>query len=122
MSHEMKRLEAAAAASTEAANAVFDEATALLEKRRQNAVREIRDIASAKKEKLKEQLELIEKERCKVKKTCNGLEYQVEVKWHNLTHIDMNEAYYQQSYGTLNIVPYYSQPIVIVSLTLMVIP
>ena len=75
----MRRLNAAADAAEEVASKAFEEAVMFLEKRRLNYVSKIRLVAAIKKESLEEQLELIEKERKKVRDTCDGLEYQVEV-------------------------------------------
>jgi len=79
VSEEMKKLSVAAEAAESVANKAFEDASLLLERRRQSFLGKIREVAGAKKEKLREQLELIEKERSKVRETCDGLEYQVEV-------------------------------------------
>jgi hypothetical protein len=76
---EMRRLGSAADAACEVANKAFEDAALLLEKRRANYIATIHQVAAMKKEKLKEQLDLIEKERAAVRATCDGLEYQVEV-------------------------------------------
>ncbi len=80
VSDEMRRLGLAAEVAEEVAAKAFEEASALLEKRRLSYVGKIREVAAVKKERLKEQLQLIDKERAKVRGTCEGLEYQVEVR------------------------------------------
>lgn len=57
----------------------FEEAVRLLQKRKQQYFAKIKEIGGEKREKLNEQLELIEKEKAKVRDSCEGLEYQVEV-------------------------------------------
>ena len=75
----MHRLENAADQACDVANKAFEEAAQLLEKRRLSYISKIREVAKMKREKLVEQLELINKEREQVRETCEGLEYQVEV-------------------------------------------
>ncbi|CAG7825030.1 unnamed protein product [Allacma fusca] len=80
VTNEMQRLEIAADNACEIATKAFEEAVQLLEKRRLSYVNKIREVANTKREKLLEQLELISKERTQVRDTCDGLEYQVEVR------------------------------------------
>lgn len=76
---EMKTLNVAAESAEAVANKAFEEAVLVIERKRQNFIAKIREMTGSKKEKLKEQLELIEKERGRVRASCEGLEYQVEV-------------------------------------------
>ncbi len=76
----MRRLGDAEHAACDVAEEAFEEAVCLLQKRKQQYFAKIKEIAGEKREKLNEQLELIEKEKAKVRESCDGLEYQVEVK------------------------------------------
>lgn len=79
ITEEMTRLETAENSACQVVDQAFEEAVKLLDKRRQEYVAKIRETAAAKLEKLGEQIQLIEKEKVKVRETCEGLEYQVEV-------------------------------------------
>lgn len=79
ITEEMKRLETAENAACQVVDQAFEEAVKLLDKRRQAYVSKIKETAAAKLGKLGDQIDLIEKEKSKVREYCDGLEYQVEV-------------------------------------------
>jgi len=76
---EIQRLDSAENAACQVVEKAFEEAVRLLDIRRKSYVAQIKETAAAKQEKLREQIELIEKEKVKVRESCDGLEYQVEV-------------------------------------------
>lgn len=72
-------METAENSAIEVIDQAFQEAVSLLDKRRQAYVSKIRETAAGKIGRLIEQIDLIEKEKTKVRDSCEGLEYQVEV-------------------------------------------
>jgi tripartite motif-containing protein 2/3 len=79
IAEEIGRLENAENAACQVVEKAFEEAVRLLDRRRKSYVAKIKETATVKLEKLHEQIQLIEKEKEKVRESCDGLEYQVEV-------------------------------------------
>lgn len=77
---EVERLEGAARACLERVEALFSEAHAAVEVRRQAVVEQINCVRDAKLKVLRAQLDTIQAEKDKVTSECDGLQYQVEVR------------------------------------------
>ena len=71
---EMRRLEEAAERCVESAIKAFDEITLAVERRRDEVIATIRRVRDEKKRVLREQLNIIDSERSKVRADCDGLQ------------------------------------------------
>ncbi|XP_049778139.1 tripartite motif-containing protein 2-like isoform X1 [Schistocerca cancellata] len=77
---ELQRLDLAAEQCLDQVNRTFADVAAQLESRRQEMVTAVRDACEEKRRVLEEQLALIDGEKNKVERECEGLQYQVEVR------------------------------------------
>lgn len=77
---ELQRLDNATERAVEQVNSTMNEASALVEARRQEMINAVAQVSQEKRKVLEEQLTIIEGEKSKVERECEGLQYQVEVR------------------------------------------
>lgn len=77
---EIEAVEASADRAADAVNHAFADVSAVVEQRRQTVLQALRKVRDDKQRVLKEQLDIIEAEKCKVEDECEGLQQQVEVR------------------------------------------
>nr|CAD7396858.1 unnamed protein product [Timema poppensis] len=80
VSQELRRLDLATEHCLDQVNRTFQEVSASVERRRQEMVSAVGQARDEKRKVLEEQLTLIEGEKTKVERECEGLQYQVEVR------------------------------------------
>ncbi|XP_021950432.1 tripartite motif-containing protein 2 isoform X3 [Folsomia candida] len=80
ITEEIRRLATAENSACQVVEQAYEEAVKLLDKRRVAYISKIRETAEKKSRNLNDQISLIEKEKTKVRDSCEGLEYQVEVR------------------------------------------
>lgn len=91
VSEEMSKLDTAAEKCMEAVSKAFSELSALVDQRRLDVLKMVKDVREEKKKVLQEQLQIIDAEKSKVQDDCHGLQHQIEVR--NITKkiSDLNE-------------------------------
>ncbi|KAF6038629.1 hypothetical protein EB796_003075 [Bugula neritina] len=88
---ELDKLEVNSKVAIDAANQSFDALQALINKRRQEVLANIDNICGQKKRAFREQQQLIEAEKVKVERDCEGLESEMEVRHITKKIADLNE-------------------------------
>lgn len=91
VSNELRQLELSSDKTLDCINKSFQDVLAVIERRKQECLQWVRKVREDKRKILREQLDLIQAEKEKVQRECDGLQYQVEVR--NITKKigDLNE-------------------------------
>ncbi|GFO22021.1 cellular tumor antigen p53 [Plakobranchus ocellatus] len=91
VSSELRQLELSTDKTLDCINKSFQDVLAIIERRKQECLQWVRKVREDKRTILREQLDLIQAEKEKVQRECDGLQYQVEVR--NITKkiSDLNE-------------------------------
>ena len=88
---EMDKLDMSAELCIEAVSKTFQDLMSVMDERRIDVIQMVKTVRDEKKRVLKEQMDIIEAEKCKVQGDCQGLQHQIEVR--NITKkiSDLNE-------------------------------
>lgn len=91
VNEEMQKLDESAELCIEAVSKTFQDLMNVMDERRIDVIQMVKSVRDEKKRVLKEQLDIIEAEKCKVQGDCQGLQHQIEVR--NITKkiSDLNE-------------------------------
>ncbi len=91
VNEEILKLDSNAEKCIESVSKTFDDLMKVLEKRHLEVIQMVKKVRDEKKHVLKEQLDIIEAEECKVESDCDGLQHQIEVRSITKNISDLNE-------------------------------